>query len=315
MTLLPLVNYLVIQLLVACALSSQMSSLMGRRVPYLLTVKEMNLLQSRVNQLNISPNNFKSFYQFTFQDNLIGYVQPSFISILKNKCSDLYQINTDSQLINFQLHVQQLSLHDKTTLLNDRHKQLHQEGLIRGWRNEFLPVSTSYRGDPIYLLERAMVPCFGVKAYGVHMNGFVRDPNTHEITHLWVGRRSRHKSTWPGMLDHVVAGGQPYGISLRDNIIKECKEEANIPYELASKAKAVSAVSYTGFDEFQNLKRDVLFCYDLQLPSDFIPTPNDDEVESFELHTMEWVLEKLIYESKDEYKPNCNLVLIDFILR
>ncbi len=25
---------------------------------------------------------------------------------------------------------------------------------------------------------------------------------------LWVARRSRTKSTWPGKLDHIVAGGQ-----------------------------------------------------------------------------------------------------------
>lgn len=295
--------------------SLQMKSLAGRRVPYLLTRQEMNTLQNRVNKLNVSPAVLKSLYRFTSQNHLIGYVQPSFISVLQNSCSDVYEVDEGSKSISLKPSIESLSIDQKTSIINDHNKALQKQGLIRGWRNEYLPVSTSYGGDPMFLLERAMIPYFGIKAYGVHMNGFIRDPITQEITHLWVGRRSKQKSTWPGMLDHVVAGGQPHGISLLDNIVKECGEEANIPPELARKAKAVGAVGYTGFDEGGNLKRDFLFCYDLQLPRDFTPTPNDDEVESFECHTIQWVLEKMIYESEDEYKPNCNLVLMDFMIR
>ena len=78
-------------------------------------------------------------------------------------------------------------------------------------------------------MERAAVPWFGMKAYGVHINGFVRDEKTGEVSHLWVARRAKNKSTFPGMLDHIVAGGQPFGISPFENVIKECYEEANIP--------------------------------------------------------------------------------------
>ena len=42
---------------------------------------------------------------------------------------------------------------------------------------------------------------------------------------LWVARRSVNKPNWPGKLDHIVAGGQPYGISVMENVIKECEEE------------------------------------------------------------------------------------------
>ena len=42
---------------------------------------------------------------------------------------------------------------------------------------------------------------------------------------LWVARRSINKPNWPGKLDHIVAGGQPYGISVMENVIKECEEE------------------------------------------------------------------------------------------
>ena len=84
------------------------------------------------------------------------------------------------------------------------------------------------------------------------------------------------------MLDHIVAGGLPYGIKIFENVIKECGEEANIPVEL---------------------------------PNDFIPTPVDGEVEIFQLQTIDWVLQRVIEGGPNGYKPNCNLVLIDFFIR
>jgi hypothetical protein len=38
------------------------------------------------------------------------------------------------------------------------------------------------------------------------------------------------------MLDHIAAGGQPHGIGIMENVIKECGEEANIDPSVASKA-------------------------------------------------------------------------------
>jgi isopentenyldiphosphate isomerase len=188
---------------------------------------------------------------------------------------------------------------------------LLKDGVIKGWRNELLPVVETFDSPPVILMERAAYPLFGMKGYGVHVNGFVRF-DSGEIK-LWVAKRSRQKSTWPGLFDHIVAGGQPHGISPSENVIKECGEEAGIPAELASAAIPVSAVSYTGLDECGNLKRDCLFCYDLALPPDFIPLPIDGEVEEFELQSLDWVVDQVAFGG--QYKPNCNLVIIDFLLR
>lgn len=70
---------------------------------------------------------------------------------------------------------------------------------------------------------------------------------------------------------------QPQGISCADNVIKECQEEASIPEALARKALPCGAVS-CAFMMRSGLKRDVLFVYDLQLPPDFEPKPQDGEV-------------------------------------
>lgn len=60
--------------------------------------------------------------------------------------------------------------------------------------------------------------------------------------------------------------------SCMENVVKECEEEASIPPELAARAKPVGAVSYTSLQP-AGLKRDVLFCFDLELPADFEPQP------------------------------------------
>ena len=65
---------------------------------------------------------------------------------------------------------------------------------------------------------------------------------------------------------------QAHGLSCQENVVKECGEEASIPPELAAKAIPTGVVSYTA-DQPEGCKRDVLFCYDLELPEDFEPKP------------------------------------------
>jgi len=148
-----------------------------------------------------------------------------------------------------------------------------------------------------------------VCAYGVHINGFVRDGDNLS---MWVARRSRSKATYPGMLDNLVAGGQPIGISLRDNLVKECAEEAAIPAQLAATARLVGAVTYC-WEKPAGLKPDCMFCYDLEMPPDFTPHAADGEVEEFHL----WPLERVSDVVRDtaDFKFNCNLVVIDFLVR
>jgi hypothetical protein len=52
--------------------------------------------------------------------------------------------------------------------------------------------------------------------------------------------------------------------------------------------------------------------YDLELPSDVVPKPNDSEVEEFYLWTVEQVQDHL---AKGDFKPNCALVILDFFVR
>ncbi len=188
--------------------------------------------------------------------------------------------------------------------------ELRSAGLFgKAWREEPYPVGHKFTDPPLMLMERADVPWFGVRAYGPHMTGYVEKSDG---LHIWVPRRSYKKPTFPGELDNTVAGGQPFGISIRENLIKECHEEASIPRELAERARPVSAIAYWNQSGPQ-LKPDVMTCFDLKLPLDFVPRANDGEVESFEL----WPIGRVFETVRDstQFKYNCNLVLIDFFIR
>jgi len=177
------------------------------------------------------------------------------------------------------------------------------------WRAEDYPVTWEFTDPPLMTMERAAVPWFGVRAFGPHMTGYVR---RKDGLHVWVPRRAYSKPTFPGQLDNTVAGGQPAGIGIFDNLIKECAEEASIPRKLALQAKAVSFISYLNQSGPQ-LKPDLMVCFDLELPEDFTPHANDGEVDCFEL----WPIERVFETVRDTtaFKYNCNLVLIDFFLR
>jgi isopentenyldiphosphate isomerase len=188
-------------------------------------------------------------------------------------------------------------------------RALEAEGLIKGRRDEYYPVSTSFAAEPLARIERAAIPAFGIRAYGVHMNGYVRKADG---IHMWIGRRARDKHTYPGMLDNTVAGGQPMGIGLLENLIKECKEEAAIPEALARQAVPVGAITYC-MEAEDGLKPDVQFCYDLEMPGDFTPRNTDGEIAEFMLWPIARVAE--IVRDTREFKFNCNLVIIDFLVR
>ena len=147
------------------------------------------------------------------------------------------------------------------------------------------------------------------QAYVTALNGFVEKDGR---LYMWVGKRSLTKQTGPGKLDQMVAGGQPAGISLMDNLIKECAEEAAIPRALAVKAKPIGAVSYTTRRK-EGLRRDVLFNYDLAVPADFEPRNTDGEIESFRLYPIDEVAE--IVRDTDRFKFNCAVIVIDFLIR
>ena len=187
-------------------------------------------------------------------------------------------------------------------------RSLSDAGCYR-WRREAFDIRAEPEGPVLAQLDRGALPSFGVLAVGVHMNGLVRGA---QGLHVWIARRAADKLLDPGKLDHIVAGGVPAGLSPGETLVKEAAEEAAIPEPLAARAVEVGTIGYA-MERPEGLRRDLLHCYDLDLPEDFCPHAADGEVEAFELWPIARVMRTV--RDTDDFKFNVNLVLIDLFLR
>lgn len=197
----------------------------------------------------------------------------------------------------------------RTAALDRLAARLRACGAIRPPRGERYAVVAEWGEPALATLDRSAAEAVGIRAFGVHLNGYVRKGGD---LHLWVSRRARDKEVAPGKLDNIVAGGQPAGLGLLENLVKECGEEASLAPKLARRAVPVGLVRYC-FTGERGLKPDTLFCYDLELPEDVTPTPGDGESEGFALWPVGRVLETLA--TTWEFKFNVPLVILDFALR
>jgi 8-oxo-dGTP pyrophosphatase MutT (NUDIX family) len=184
------------------------------------------------------------------------------------------------------------------------------DGAVAKWRNESFAVRPEWDEPPLFKVDRGAVPFFGIRAYGVHLNGWRRGADGR--VQLWIGRRAPDKKVDPDKLDNLVAGGigHPHGIA--DTLVKEADEEAGMAPALVQRAVAAGHIAYRM--EWQTGARDdALYVYDLETPADFIPEGRDGEIVEFRLMDAADVLD--LVERTDDFKFNVNLVIIDFALR
>jgi 8-oxo-dGTP pyrophosphatase MutT (NUDIX family) len=188
-------------------------------------------------------------------------------------------------------------------------ERLARAEVLTGWHGEHYPVVEAWGEPEAFRVERAAAAPLGVKAFGVHLNAWVRGPGEPR---LWVATRSASRRHAPGKLDHLVAGGQPAGLTLEENLVKECGEEAGLPPELARRAVPTGTFAYVASLP-EGLRDDTLFTYELELPEDFAPRNTDGEVESFRLVPASEVRERL--RATDDFKWNVGPCVILFLLR
>jgi len=200
-------------------------------------------------------------------------------------------------------------LSQRSTTLAEVVGKLVDMGVVRYLHGEQYAITNGDRTQALVLVDRSAATYFGVGSFGQHINGYVEREGGLA---MWIGRRASDRRLYPGSLDQMVAGGLPYGLSLQQNLQKECWEEAGIPAALADKARAAGFVTYHT-DTPEGFKSDLLYCYDLILPANFTPCCTDGEVAGFELLPIERVMD--LVRNGDSFKPNCNLVLIDFFIR
>lgn len=248
--------------------------------------------------------NLADYLAWRIDDAIYGWISPDFAHYLL-AYPEAFQQAGQEIVISKRLKTPLQRTEVIDAILHD----LHRQGVIDTWVGERYPVCLGYQQDPVLELERAAAIYLGIKSFGIHVNGLVEKA---EGVHVWVGTRTLDKPFWPGKLDQMVAGGLPIGLSLLDNLVKEAKEEANIPATLAKQAQPVSTLHYRQALS-RGLEDSTLFIYDLWLPESFIPENTDGEVEQFQLIPLAQLAD--LTAEVFAFKDNCNLVNLDLLLR
>lgn len=178
---------------------------------------------------------------------------------------------------------------------------------LKGWRNECYEVKSAT--GSLLKMDRSATCLFGVRNYGVDINGYVRHP-TKGIC-IWLQQRSDTKQTWPGKWDNMVGGGLSVGYGILETAVKEAAEEASIPDNLIKNLVSAGCVSFF-FESERGLFPNTEFVFDLELPEDFTPTNNDGEVQDFQLLPAKECLERVF---APDFKTTSCPVVIDFMIR
>ncbi|KAJ2725076.1 hypothetical protein GGI07_001544 [Coemansia sp. Benny D115] len=258
----------------------------------------------------------ESYYSFKVCDKLVGIVSSADIQSLKTACekqeSSPFEFDDQARTLTFAqtLNTCQLRSDGVASLLAAMRAEKAWASLQK-WRNELYPVygDVSNSDGIAVMIERAASYNFGIRTFGVHINGITKDASGN--IKMWVAKRSATKQTWPGYLDQIVAGGIGNGMGVWDSVVKECGEEAGIPEKIAETTKTAGIIQYFTCSEL-GLQPETEFVFDLVLPCDFVPQPTDGEVEKFHLWSLDEVIDNL---RSGLFKPNCAVCIVDFLIR
>jgi len=250
---------------------------------------------------NYQLNQFRPFYVAGYK---VGWIRPEDLPLFEQS-PELFAVESERVV----LLGEPSSPKERSAQLDAVLRQWRDQGHITGWRDEHYLISND-EGTPLFSVERSATALLGVLNLGVHLNGFVK--RTDGIW-LWMARRARDRPRYPGKLDQMVAGGMTAYQGPQQVMKRECQEEAGVPMTLAETLKSVGLVTLCHHNSKGQLRREILYTYDLELPETFQPCNQDGEVEEFQLMSIAEVV-RLVAET-DEIKTNCNLVVLDFLVR
>ena len=253
--------------------------------------------------LDCNQYNKLDFVNFFISNHHVGYIKKDNLKII-NKFPNYFLIKKNKVLLKNGLN----NFNKRTYAINKVFEYLVKEKLILTKHREYFPVFKFFDSKAILKAQRAVGSFFGFQFFGVHLNGYLKKKNKY---FMWVGKRS-NDGNFPNDLDQISAGGLPYNVSVKNNLIKESFEEANIDKSLVLNSKYQGTISYR-VETFLGLSRHILFCYSLELPDEFTPKNNDGEIVKFYLWKIEKILE--IIKNSRKFKFDCALVILLFALK
>ncbi|KAJ6446136.1 NUDIX hydrolase domain-containingprotein [Purpureocillium lavendulum] len=181
-------------------------------------------------------------------------------------------------------------------------------------------------------MPSALRGVFGIVTTGTHLNVYtVKRVDGRPKMHIWVSRRSQNV-TYAGKLDQIVAGAMDPADSMDPlrTLQREAMEEAQLTIDVDSRTVTAQGTfvgtieqgprisfydkkdAVAGSEQGQ-LEPGVRFTFDLEVDPSFIPQPSEpDAIAGFFLKPVDDVKRDL---RNAEWKPNCGLVMLDFLLR
>jgi len=184
-------------------------------------------------------------------------------------------------------------------------------GLNR-WRGEAFPLLTTH-GEHVLDMDGSGADIFGFPGGGVHMIGFF---NTKDGPRYWVPRRAKTKLSCPGMLDNTVGGSLRSGEDPVECIIREAEEEASLSPEFTRqhvKSCGILSFQMAQWDDGNpGFQAQLMYLYEIELPEGLALKPNDDEVDSFSVMTLDDVKNAL---ANGGFKLNCAMSWIAYMIR
>lgn len=190
-------------------------------------------------------------------------------------------------------------------------RELARTGVISGWRDELYTVRDAEdpAQPPLLSIERAAARAFGITSKAVHVNGVA---TTGAGPAMWIARRSLSKPIDPGMLDNMIGGGVPVGLSIGEALVKEAWEEAGLAAELVAGACTGRRLRIRRAVP-EGLQSEVIHVHDLELPPNLVPRNTDGEVSEFQLLPAAGVIELL--RQGGWITPDASLVILDWLDR
>jgi 8-oxo-dGTP pyrophosphatase MutT (NUDIX family) len=234
---------------------------------------------------------------------VIGYLNPEFIPYLQ----DLLQAES-TPLISMRnncLEIQAGRPQELSTSLSQLADKMRAGGYVPGWRNEDF-AWLDQNGHQCFRLERAAFRTFGFRSMATHINGYTKS------NLLWLGRRSDTKSTDPGKLDNLAAGGISADETPWVCAKRELWEEAGVPPQIADQVEPVGRIHMRRPVPGRGFHDEQLFIYDLELPDQFVPSNHDGEVSGFIQISLAEAAARIL---ADEFTSDAAFVTADFILR
>lgn len=254
---------------------------------------------------------FAQYIPLHFAGKRIGYI-PRQYAVFFDEFPRVFQFVFGKISAMFAEEFIESSIEERSARLMEFSDYLREQNVVFNWRDELFTIyDDDARTKELFRLERGIVPLMGLQAHGVHVNGYSIVNGEPKI---WIAQRSATRQVSPLKYDQLVAGGLPSDLSLMDNVVKEADEEAGIAPEIARHAICAGNIQYqTNTEKLLGIRNDILHCYDLELPSDFVPHNQDGEVERFMRVSVVEVCRLL--QRKEQFKSNTALVMLHFLLR